>query len=178
MPKYFVTDPPVPVWEFDPAETLSDVQPNVIWIKSKMDVATAGKVQSELFTFNKEGGGMEAHVGENQTALLIHNIVRWEGPDLGGVPCTPEKIRTLDPNEPHIAAVLEEIAGRNKKRASPNPKLPASTNGATSGIEGRLTGLPVRAPSSLELATGKPRSSLLSAMDGHLNRSDDSILTS
>lgn len=195
--RYFVTDPPVPIYEFDPATTLSNTPPNVIWIRARMDVETSGKVTSDLFTMDKESG-LEARVGANQTALLVHNIVKWEGPgfveqDAEGnplrdgagnpipIPCTPENIRTLDPNEPHIAAVLDEIATRNKKRTSPNPKSAPMPNGSTTaGAASSTSQRPSLASDdnlSLQLATGGPRSSLLSAVDGRLNRSGGSTPT-
>lgn len=171
MSRYFVTDAPVPVYEFDAAEVLTDAKPNVIWIKPKMDVATKGKVTSEMFSMGK-GGELEAKLGANETALLLHNVVRWEGPDFDAVPCTPENIRKLDPTEPHVAAVLEAIAERNKspkvQRASATPST--STNaGATDSLI-----RPSRTPSlSAPLANGQLKSPLLSALDGRLNRSDD-----
>src|SRR5262245_10652821 len=100
MPRYFVTDPPVPVYEFDPSEVLSEKPPNIIWIRAKMDLATDSKVKNELLKFGKDTQ-IEAHLGENELSLLIHNIVRWEGPDLQNVPCDAAHIRQLDPTEPH-----------------------------------------------------------------------------
>ena len=38
----------IDVYEFDPAETIADSAPNVITIRARMDVATAGRVSSEL----------------------------------------------------------------------------------------------------------------------------------
>lgn len=137
MARYFVDDPPVAVREFDPQTVVSEegkapLRPNVIWIRPRMDIATRGKVQNELFGIdNKES--IEIRVGDNATALLIHNIVRWEGPDLDGVPCTRENICKLDPNEPHIKLVTEEIARRNRQPKSADPlDGSATTNGASS----------------------------------------------
>lgn len=124
MTRYFVSSDPVPVYEFD--ATASEGAPNVIWIKPRMDMATKGAVQSDLVTLGADGQTAEFRLGANETALLVHNIVRWSGPDLDGVPCDAEHIRRLDPTEPHIARVLEEIARRNKKPVSPNPKSAAA----------------------------------------------------
>lgn len=180
MSRYFVTDPPVAVPEFDPATVISDGAPNIIYIRARMDVETSGKVKNALFAVDEASQSLELRAGANETALLIHNIVRWEGPDLGQIPCTPENIRKLDPTEPHIALVLEEIAKRNKPKASPNPKSPTA-NGSTSGGEDGLSAPTSPAnddgPLSRQLATGTPRSPLQSALAGHRSRSGDAIPT-
>lgn len=178
MSRYFVNDPPVPVYEFNPSEVVSDTPPNVIWIKARMDVATQAKVTSELFTMDKTSKDLEARLGENQVALLVHNIVKWEGPDLSAIPCTPDVIRTLDPNEPHIAAVLEEIAQRNKKRESPK-KESATTAGSTSAGVAHSSGKTREISGdtesvSLQLATGKSNSTLQRSLAGHLAKSENS----
>jgi len=171
MSRYFCTDPPVPVYEFDPTEVISETPPNVIFIKSKMDVATDAKVKSELITLGADNKTVEARLGDNQLALLIHNIVRWDGPDLSDTPCTVANIRALDPTEPHIVLVLDEIARRNKRPDSPNPKSAAGStlgkNGAAGSIGSDPPGL------SLQLATGIGKSPLRSALDGRRSRSDD-----
>lgn len=136
MSRYFVTDPPVPVYEFDPAAVISDTPPNVIWIKARMDVETRGKVTSELLQLGADQKTVEFKAGANELALLVHNVVRWEGPDLSGVPCTPEQLRRLDPTEPHIAKVLAELAERNKPKAAPGPKPAADAGSAIAGVNG------------------------------------------
>ena len=133
MSRYFVHDTPVAVPEFDADAVMSDQAPNIIYIKSKMDLATDAKVKSELMKVGSDGKTFEAHLGENQLALLIHNIVRWEGPDLSGIPCTPENIRRLNPNEPHLALVLEEIGRRNARTPSPSPKSAGASTSASAG---------------------------------------------
>lgn len=169
MTRYFVDSAPVaiPEWDDDPA-IISDRAPNVIYIKAKMDVATSAKVKSEMFTVGKDAQ-LEARLGANELALLIHNILRWEGPDLGSVPCTPERIRQLDPTEPHIAKVLEAIAERNKP-----PKSPKAEAGINNSMSNGDTGSTIPPQSvSLQLATGVPRSPLLRSLDGRRERSDD-----
>lgn len=133
MSRYFVNDPPAPVYEFDPDATLSEAAPNIIWVKSRMDVETDARVKSELVTLGADGKTPEIHTGAHSMALLVHNIVRWEGPDLSMVPCTAENIRRLDPSEPHLQRVLEEIARRNTRRAAPNPKSPTPTGSSSAG---------------------------------------------
>src|SRR5262245_23533235 len=137
-PKYFVTDPPVPIPEFgDDIVMLDDAgqasAPNVIWIRAKMDMAADARVKNELIKLGADNQTVEAHVGENQLALLIHNIVKWEGPDLSGVPCDAAHIKQLDPTEPHIQAVLQAIAERNKRQVSPNPKSATASIYASNG---------------------------------------------
>jgi len=177
MPRYFVTDPPVAVPEFNPATTASDQPPNVIYIRARMDVETRGKVMSELFTLDAGGTAVDARLGANETALLVHNIVRWEGPDLGGVPCTPETIRRLDPTEPHIARVLAEITRRNAPAASPNPKSPGGRPSTSGGAPVWSAGPRAAAGRPAPSATLISPSALPSASDGHPNRSDGSTPT-
>jgi len=168
MSRYFVTDAPVPIPEWDDTSIISDRKPNVIAIKAKMDVATKGKVTSELFTMGK-AGDLEARLGANETALLIHNIVSWSGPDFDGVPCDAAHIRTLDPTEPHIAKVLEEIAIRNKAPSGPKERAATSTSTSAGGI-----GSTIPAPSEgARSGNGQLKSPLLHSITGRQNRSDD-----
>lgn len=170
MSRYFVTDAPVaiPEWE-DDTSIISDRKPNVIAIKAKMDVATKGKVTSELFTMGK-AGDLEARLGANETALLIHNIVSWSGPDFDGVPCDAAHIRTLDPTEPHIAKVLEEIAIRNKAPSGPKERAATSTS-TSAGATDLITPAPSEGARS---GNGQSKSPLVSAYIGHLKKSEDS----
>lgn len=173
MSRYFVNDPPVPVAEFDTSEVISDTPPNVIYIRSRMDIETRGKVSSELVKVGSDNKTMEMQLGQNQTALLIHNIVKWAGPDFDGVPCDAAHIRTLDPTEPHIEKVLEEIDRRNLKKVAPNPKSSTESGFVTNGSH---DGSPVNAGGrSLQLATTIPPSVSRSGLTGHLRRSDSSI---
>jgi hypothetical protein len=167
MSKYFVTDPPVAVLEYDDQTT-----GNVIWIKPKMDVETRGRVRSELAQLGEDGKTPIMQAGAEQTALLLHNIVRWAGPDLDSTPCTPANIRRIDPTEPHIEKVLNQIGERNKKQASPNPKSPAGSGFLSDG------NLALNQPAPAEsiahqLATTTVTSPLRSALDGRLSKSAD-----
>lgn len=175
MSRYFVNDPPYAVYEFDPSEVISETPPNVIYIRSRMDVETRGKVKSELVKLAKDGTTPEIQIGQNETALLLHNIVKWSGPDFDDVPCDAAHIRTLDPNEPHVEQVLAAINARNVKKVAPNPK-PSTASG--SEINGSLGASPQSAAGiSLQLATGMSRSPLLRALDGRQSRSDGSTPT-
>lgn len=178
MSRLFVTDSPVPIYEFDLTEVISDVAPSVVFIRPKMDVATRAKVTSELFTLSKDNNSVEARLGANELALLIHNIVRWDGPlfldDQGRpIPCTPEQISKFDPTDPFIAKISDEISKRNK-----SPKAPeASPTNSTSANAGEVASNPSKQSISVQLATTTPRSPLRSAMDGRLIRSDGSTPT-
>lgn len=165
MSRYFVTDAPIPIFEWDDDPSIiSDTKPNVIYILSKMNVSVKGRVTSELFTVGK-AGDLEARLGANETALLVHNVVKWEGPDFDGVPCTPDNIRKLDPTEPHIEKVLEEIAERNKAPKAPKASATTSTSMSAGAID--LPTPPSQEPSvSLQLANGQPKSALLRSLDG------------
>lgn len=106
---------------------------NVIFIKPKMDYGTRAKVIGEAAKIvakawaqqnrqqrraarGRKGQGsqeMEIDVGAHQLALLVHNIVGWQGPAFAGVACIREHIEMLDQDEPLVATVIEEIADRN-----------------------------------------------------------------
>jgi hypothetical protein len=105
---------------------------NRIYIKAKMDYGTKNAVMDEIAKITITSGtpDVRAALGAYNTALMTKNIVRWEGPAFGGVPCTPETIMQLDPDEPLVERVMDEINRRNPAgEASPNPKFPA-TNGS------------------------------------------------
>lgn len=114
MSRYFVDDAPVAIP--DPNGSGS-----TIIIKPRMDVATRDKARSE----------MRSGLLGDETALLLHNIVAWSGPDFDGIPCDREHILQLDPRDPHIDLVLSELGTRNRRRDSPDPKL-ISVNGVSS----------------------------------------------
>ena len=140
MSRFFVNDPPAAVYEFDPAEAFTrNRQPNVVYIKPRMDVQTRARVQDAMLeTTTGEPGTSAMSVsiksGSNMLALLQHNITDWAGPDFEGVPCTPEMIARLDLSEPLIARVLDEITKRNlQQTASPNPKPHAGNTSSSNG---------------------------------------------
>lgn len=171
MSRYFVNDPPVAVPEFDTGAVISDAPPNVIYIKSRMDIETRGKVKNELVGLAADGKSPEIRLGEQDTALLIHNIVKWAGPDFDGVPCDAAHIRTLDPNEPHIEKVLAAINDRNLRKAAPNPKPPIEPgfviNGSHDANPASAGGI------SHQLATSIPPSVSRSVLAGRLHKSDN-----
>ncbi len=66
---------------------------------------------------------MEIDVGAHQLALLVHNIVAWQGPAFAGVPCIRENIELLDQDKPLVAKVIEEISDRNSPNDEPAGEL-------------------------------------------------------
>lgn len=124
----------------DPKErvTVTDERGNTVWIKAKMDVATKHKVEDAVAAIGDDMGteAVQIHIGSYNTALLIHNIVAWEGPDFMDerekpVPCTPANIRRLDPDEPLVDMVLREINRRNARSQAPDPNS-LTDDGSTS----------------------------------------------
>lgn len=99
---------------------------DIIWIRSRMSVAVQQAVQSEATSVstNRVNGrsgtpDVEIDVGVYQISLLRQNILAWQGPSFAGVPCTADNIGDLDPQEPLVERVLQEISTRNTRR-SPN----------------------------------------------------------
>jgi len=170
MSRFFVDDPPVPIYEFPPGETVLDenskpVRPAVIWIKARMDVETTAKVQDATLAMGKNNQA-EIRIGENGLALLIHNIVKWEGPGFDDMPCTPERIKRLNPNEPLIAAVIQEIAIRNRTTPSPNPPSPGTNGFMSDGERGLSLVMQAAQPSG----NGTGRSRTPRGSDGRRNK--------
>lgn len=171
MSKRFHVDPNerVDIFEFDAAEVISETPPNVITIRARMDVATAGKVSSELMQLSNDNK-IEAHLGAHVGALLLHNILGWRGPDFDDLPCTPANIRSLPTGDPFIEKVADEIGARNKSKAAPNPKSRTESGFATNGSPGASH--QNEGGISHQLATSTKPSPLQSALLGHRNRSE------
>lgn len=100
---------------------------NTIYIKAKMDAGTRALVQNEIAATNSVSKDTEiTGLGSYSLALLVHNIVGWEGPafvDERGAPvlCNKLNIGRLDLDEPLIELVREEIGKRNAPKESPSP---------------------------------------------------------
>jgi len=102
----FVNQKPVPI----------TVGPNTITVKPKMDLITRSACLDALAAISEGSKGksnIAMHLGAYQTALMQQNIVGWSGPAFVGIECTLEHIGKLDPDEPLVVAVLEEIGRRN-----------------------------------------------------------------
>jgi hypothetical protein len=125
----FVSKETVDISEFDPAEVISDVTPRVITIRAKMNYAQDAAVKGAVMQIGPDGKQVEFNPGNSIVALLVQNIVRWRGGDLEGVPCTRENIEQLDPQDPFVARVADEIGVRNRRRETFDPNAP-TTNGA------------------------------------------------
>lgn len=107
---------------------------NTIWIRAKMSVKEKARIESE-FSVIKEQAGDDAQstattsLGLYSMVLLIENIVAWEGPAFVNaqgrpIPCNRVWIEKLDPHEPLIEMVREEIGLRNAKPAPPEDADP------------------------------------------------------
>ena len=165
----------IDIYEFESETTLSTTPPNIITIRARMDVATAGKVSSELMKLGSDNAP-ELHVGDHIGALLIHNILSWRGPDFEGLPCTPANIRMLPSPEsdPFIQKVVEEITNRNRKRESPNASKAMDNGFANAGdpaltMNGRDADRALLMPSD----NGTYTSPLRSAITGRRKNSED-----
>lgn len=132
---FFVSRDEVPVTLDD--ESVPFEERNIIFIKPKMDFGTKQIVQDAVRKMTTTGDGQmltEIEIGAGNTALLHHNVVRWQGPGFQAMPCTPENIDRLDPDLPLLERVLEEINARNapKEKDDPNSQT-KSTSESKSG---------------------------------------------
>ena len=125
---------------------------NIVYIRAKMDRKTRARVQDDLLRLqisleptapggegrgegSEESATVNATVGieTQKLAYLIHNIVRWEGPDFvdergRAIPCTRQRIEQLDPDAPLFERVVQEIERRNLPRTQPVDHTPADPN--------------------------------------------------
>lgn len=95
---------------------------DTIWVLSKMSLDVDTAVTVEFNRINQGTRSLKAY----DTALLKHNIKKWEGPGFTHVvkqgkgekeetiPCTPKNIGLLDPLNPIIKLVLAKIDELNK----------------------------------------------------------------
>ena len=104
---------------------------DTIYIRAKMSVLVRGLVNDELVA--KGLGSREEMsargIGSYRMALLVHNIVAWEGPGFVGesgkpIACTRANIERLDPNDPLIERVWDEITERNAPPEAPEDADP------------------------------------------------------
>lgn len=108
----------------DPKATvLVTVGEHTVYIRAKMSGKVRAAVQDEMRArgFRKDEDVEVAGMGSYRLALLIHNIVRWEGPEFEGVACTRQNIERIDPSEDLWEQVAEEIGKRNEPKESPDP---------------------------------------------------------
>lgn len=98
---------------------------NVIHIRGKMDLGTKNRVSGALMEIGAgEDGGVEVsgNLAAYNMTLLEENILGWEGPAFAGIECSPANIARLDPDEPLVERVIEEIARRNPVRQKDEAK--------------------------------------------------------
>jgi len=127
MPMFVDTNAKVPV--------ISDDGRHTIFIRAKMSAKVRAAVQDEM-TARGFGTGENVEVrgiGSYRLALLLHNIVGWEGPEFAGVPCNRENIMRLDLDEPLLDKVAEEIGKRNAPPESPDPNAATPTGSTDAG---------------------------------------------
>jgi hypothetical protein len=117
----FVTEGRVAITEHGPIEEAA-ITPtmDVMFIRARMDYGTvqrvvgaAAKVSGAAKKGQKAKRTIDMNAGEYGIALLVHNVLGWQGPSFGAVPCTPANIERLDPRKPLVKKVLEEINERN-----------------------------------------------------------------
>jgi hypothetical protein len=94
---------------------VSDGQ-DTIWILPKMNFAQREQAEDAIRRISASttaAAGVEVNVGAYRIALLRINVVAWEGPGFDGMKCTPEQVEQLDPDDPLLEKVMQEIAQRN-----------------------------------------------------------------
>jgi hypothetical protein len=109
---------------------------NIIYIRAgKMPWGIKNKVQSAAvqIAVGADGDGAQTRVtvAAYQYALMLHNIIRWEGPALRDFRLTQAGLDTLDAD--HGDAVLAEIQRQNPAKTSPNVKPPTATTSTNAG---------------------------------------------
>lgn len=166
-----------PIYEFDPESVVLNPdgtprQPNVVYIRPRMNIGTKNKVQGAMFKLDAQGKTLELDIGANLTALLQYNIIDWDGPDFRDkrgrkIPCTPENIALLV-DDPFFARVAEAIGERNKPLESPDPKSSDSSGSISDGAGSSSTPASSANPSddttpiwSLPSATTGPQTKLI-----------------
>jgi hypothetical protein len=109
---------------------------NIIYIRAgKMPWGIKNKVQGAAVQISAGLAGNDPQtritVAAYQAALMLHNIVRWEGPALQGFKLTQAGLDMLDPD--HGDAVLTEIQRQNPARTSPNRTSPTTATSTSAG---------------------------------------------
>jgi len=129
--------------------SVSDDRGNTVWFKTKMTFRDNAAVEEALLkmkfkqgNIGKAGNGqgddatidMNVAFSNQKLALLQANIKRWEGPDFVDengrpIPCTPQNIALLDPDNPLVDKVVEELNLRNMPQTeAPLEGEPADPN--------------------------------------------------
>lgn len=85
----------------------------VIGSAAKVTPKKADKRKSRAERKKEAATDMAIDVGAYQFALLFHNLIGWQGPSFVNVPLTQGNVERLNPTDPLVAKVLEEIGERN-----------------------------------------------------------------
>lgn len=152
-----------------------DKTPRVITIRAKMNYKLSKQVQGASVGMG-EDGKTELNIGDGLMQLPIRNILAWRGGDLEGVPCNAEHICMLNPTDPFIDRVINEIGERNKKKESPNLTSQSAVTGSTG--DGSHDSSTKDQSLTISLATGRSSTPLQSVITGRLNKSENSTPTS
>ena len=113
---------------------VTDDRGNVVHIRAKMNFGQRNRLMSLAAKINMrqgDAGGADASmdIGAYNNALAVENIVSWSGPDFENIPCTPETIGQLDPDDPLVEKVLSEINARNLVKKDPKERPALSAGG-------------------------------------------------
>lgn len=124
----FISEDKVPVF-------LEDDPEHIIYIRPKMNVGVYNRAMSKMATISASASTQDTSIGLDigayNLALLTSNILGWAGPDFDSVPCTPENIERLDPDDPLLDRVLAEINRRNQPSKGDKSPNSSSVNGST-----------------------------------------------
>jgi hypothetical protein len=104
---------------------------NIIYVRAGlMPWGIKNKVQSAGVRMGLDGKPY-VDVGLMSQALMLRNIVRWEGPALKDFKLTPDGLDTLA--GPHGDAVLAEINRQNPAATNPNGRSPTAITSTNAG---------------------------------------------
>ncbi|HEU5013951.1 MAG TPA: hypothetical protein VFT66_15630 [Roseiflexaceae bacterium] len=146
----FATDAVDALYEFDPQTTITDAQPNVIYLRRELTYGARQDVDNSIIDrAHRDKRGMpELRLERRAYAKLQAFIVRWEGPDLDGQPINEQTFRKFNWSDPFFQRVLTAIDERygEEKEAdaagdgeSPNdaPVVSGVSGGSTSSVATR-----------------------------------------
>jgi hypothetical protein len=95
--------------------TVDDV--NIVYIWEELPHGPASKALAAIASVNVLTGEVKVDVGEYANALLVHSILRWEGPKFKEngkqLACTPENIARFDRSDPLYKKLAQEVTERN-----------------------------------------------------------------
>lgn len=96
---------------------------NTIYIRPKLDVGAQMRIRDA----GNIGGGGNMLLGAATLVVLAESIIDWDGPMFveNGVkqPCTRSNIERMDPDDPLVERVAEEVAARVERKAITIPNL-------------------------------------------------------